>query len=234
MENNEFNLVISLLKNLNKGRSNKSFSTNENNLTFNLKSKKDEIKFPEIPPMNKTSTQTLFNNQSNNEQNINNNIISPNLINSIINDNNKNNNNINKINNIIPSYQNKPTFTFKKFKEISCLKNSIKPPNIFNNNLYLYKSNRNKSQKSKTLSTSKSPPHEKIIIPFIIRYLNFRPYLDLPKTINEEKNNNLIGIKYYFKLLGNECLLVKNLLEDNGFFQSFSNNSIEEWSIIWL
>ena len=233
MENNEFNFVISLLKNQNNGRSNKSFTINENNLTFQLKSKKDEIKFPEIPPMNKTSTQTLFNNQSNNEQNINNNIISPNLINSIINDNNKNNNNINKINNIIPSYQNKPTFTFKKFKEISCLKNSIKPPNIFNNNLYLYKSNRNKSQKSKTLSTSKSPPHEKIIIPFIIRYLNFRPYLDLPKTINEEKNNNLIGIKYYFKLLGNECLLVKNLLEDNGFIQSYSNNSIEEWSIIW-
>ena len=232
MENNEFNLVISLLKNQNKGRSNKSFSTNENNLTFNLKSKKDEIKFPEIPPMNKTSTQTLFYNQSNLNENINNNIISPNLMNSILNDNNKNNNNINIINNIIPSIQKKPTFSFKKFKEISYLKNSIKPPTIFYNNLYLYKSNRNKSQKSKSISTSRSPPHEKITIPFIIRYLNFRPYLDLPKTINEE-NNNLIGIKYYFKLLGNECLLVKNLLEDNGFFQSFSNNSIEEWSIIW-
>ena len=90
--------------------------------------------------MNKTSTQTLFhNNESNINENINNNIISPNLINSIINDNNKNNNNnnINTINNIIPSYQNKPIFLFKKFKEISYLKNSIKPPNIFNNNLYL-------------------------------------------------------------------------------------------------
>ena len=41
-------------------------------------------------------------------------------------------------------------------------------------------------------------------------------------------------MKYYFKLLINECLLVKNLLEDNGFFQNFLNNSIEEWSIIWL
>ena len=117
MENNEFNLVISLLKNQNKGRPNKSFSTNENNLTFNLKSKKDEIKFPEIPPMNKTSTQTLFHNQSNLNENINNNIISPNFINSILNDNNKNNNNINTINNIIPSYQNKQYFHLKNIKK---------------------------------------------------------------------------------------------------------------------
>ena len=235
MENNEFNLVISLLKNHNQGRSNKSFSLNENNLTFHLKSKKDDIKFPDIPPMNtmnKTTNQTLFHNPSNINENINNNIISPNLINSIINDNNKTNNTITTFNNIIPSYQKKPTFSFRKFKEIPYLKNTIKPPNIFNNNLYLYKNNRNKSQKSRTLSTSRSPPREKIIIPFTIRYLNFRPFLDLPKTINEE-NNNLIGIKYYYKLLGNECLLVKNLLEDNGFFQSFSNNSIDEWSIIW-
>ena len=235
MENNEFNLVISLLKNHNQGRSNKSFSLNENNLTFHLKSKKDDIKFPDIPPMNtmnKTTNQALFHNPSNINENINNNIISPNLINSIINDNNKTNNTITTFNNIIPSYQKKPTFSFKKFKEIPYLKNTIKPPNIFNNNLYLYKNNRNKSQKSRTLSTSRSPPREKIIIPFTIRYLNFRPFLDLPKTINEE-NNNLIGIKYYYKLLGNECLLVKNLLEDNGFFQSFSNNSIDEWSIIW-
>ena len=48
MENNEFNFVISLLKNENKVKSNKSFSINENNLSFHLKSKKDETKFPEI------------------------------------------------------------------------------------------------------------------------------------------------------------------------------------------
>ena len=138
MENNEFNLVISLLKNQNKGRSNKSFSTNENNLTFNLKSKKDEIKFPEIST--KDINTNFIHNQSNINENINNNIISPNLINSIINDNknnkNNNNNNINTINNIIPLIQKKPTFSFKKFKDISYLKNSIKPSNFFNN-LYL-------------------------------------------------------------------------------------------------
>ena len=55
MENNEFNFVISLLKNQNKVKSNKSFSINENNLSFNLKSKKDEIKLPEIPQMNNTN-----------------------------------------------------------------------------------------------------------------------------------------------------------------------------------
>ncbi len=35
MENNEFNFVISLLKNQNKVKSNKSFSINKNNLSFN-------------------------------------------------------------------------------------------------------------------------------------------------------------------------------------------------------
>ena len=226
MDNKEFNFVISLLKNQKQFKSNKSFSTNDN-LAFHIKTKNDDIKFPEITPMNKTTTQNLFRPSKNIIENNNNDLSTrtkkPNK-------NLKYDNNISTLYNILPYYQNKPTFSFKKFKEISHLKNSIKPPNIFNN-IQIYKNNRNKSQKTGSYSSSKSPPKEKNMITYVIRYLNFRPYLDLPKTLNQEKND-LIGIKYYFKLLGNECLLVKNLLEDNGFYQSFSN-SIDEWSIIW-
>ena len=95
-----------------------------------------------------------------------------------------------------------------------------------------------------------------------IRYLNFRPYIDLPKIITNkyEENNKLVDMdnsnsdalsinsfnnnnnnncsqyisqttkNYYFKLIGNECLLVKKLLEDNGFIQSKTG---ENWTITW-
>ena len=59
MDNKEFNFVISLLKNQKQFKSNKSFSTNDN-LAFHIKTKNDDIKFPEITPMNKTTTQNLF------------------------------------------------------------------------------------------------------------------------------------------------------------------------------
>ena len=91
-----------------------------------------------------------------------------------------------------------------------------------------------------------------------IRYLNFRPYIDLPKIIinkleennkfNDMDNSDALSINsynnnnnysqnisqttknYYFKLIGNESLLVKKLLEDNGFIQSKSG---ENWTITW-
>ena len=47
------------------------------------------------------------------------------------------------------------------------------------------------------------------------------------KNENKKINNE---VKYYYKILGNECLLVKNLLEDNGFIQTVNNN---EFSILW-
>ena len=61
MDNKEFNFVISLLKNQKQFKSNKSFSTNDN-LAFHIKTKNDDIKFPESTPMNKTTTQNLFRN----------------------------------------------------------------------------------------------------------------------------------------------------------------------------
>ena len=103
----------------------------------------------------------------------------------------------------------------------------------------------------------------RLITKIKIRYLNFRPYIDLPNIFTNisniksklEENNKFIDIdnsdalsvnsynnfsqfqnvpqtttNYYFKLIGNECLLVKKLLEDNGFIQSKSG---EPWTIAW-
>ena len=88
--------------------------------------------------------------------------------------------------------------------------------------------------------------YNKLITKIRIRYLNFRPYIDLPKYEDEEINKNtdmencdstsIVSnynsnqTNYYFKLLGNNCLLVKRLLEDNGFIESRRN---EEWTIAW-
>ena len=121
MDNKEFNFVISLLKNQKQFKSNKSFSTNDN-LAFHIKTKNDDIKFPEITPMNKTTTQNLFRPSKNIIENNNNDLSSrskkPNK-------NLKYDNNISTLYNILPYYQSKPTFSFKKFKEISYLKNLI-------------------------------------------------------------------------------------------------------------
>ena len=48
------------------------------------------------------------------------------------------------------------------------------------------------------------------------------------KFLYNTLNSNQVN--YYFKLLGNGCLLVKKLLEDNGFIESIRN---EEWTIAW-
>jgi tubulin polyglutamylase TTLL5 len=103
-----------------------------------------------------------------------------------------------------------------------------------------YKNKKNQQQKSF---------QNKLIQKIKIRYLNFRPYIDLPKEKEEEDNKNIDlencesvsivsncnpsntnPVNYYFKLAGNGCLLVKKLLEDNGFIQSIRN---EEWTITW-
>ena len=155
------------------------------------------------------------------------------------------------------------------------------------NNFSNYNSSFFKKNNQKNKSAVKSQKNNNII--FInrliskikIRYLNFRPYIDLPNNIfnpnnskfeenlenfknindmdkdnisdnssiittyNNNNNNNIsqsnfssinaynnnnTNKNYYFKLLGNECLLVKKLLEDNGFIQSRAN---EPWTIAW-
>ena len=125
--------------------------------------------------------------------------------------------------------------------------------NVYSNNHSNFNSSKNTNynnfNKNKINQQQKSF-HSKLISKIKIRYLNFRPYIDLPKYQEEELNKNTNDVEncdsisivsnyntinsnqvnYYFKLLGNNCLLVKKLLEDNGFIESKRN---EEWTIVW-
>ena len=150
----------------------------------------------------------------------------------------------NRGNNFNNNYNN--SFFKKNTKNIKSIKNQKN----FNNNIFM----------------------NRLISKIKIRYLNFRPYIDLPNNIfnsnaskfeenfknindmdnnsetlsvttyNNNNNNNISqsnfssingnapSKNYYFKLIGNECLLVKKLLEDNGFIQAKLN---EPWTIAW-
>ena len=68
-----------------------------------------------------------------------------------------------------------------------------------------------------------------------IRYLNFRPYVDIPKELISENNKTApkpqTKINYYYKMFGQDCALVRNLLEDNGFVQCPRTSS--DFTILW-
>jgi len=141
----------------------------------------------------------------------------------------------------------KPNLNIRKFSNIPKTTSLNRDNKWFNNNNFnnFYKNSNNKSKKNQQQRSF----HNKLISKIKIRYLNFRPYIDLPKEKEEEMIKNaelensesisvvsnynpltLNPVNYYFKLLGNGCLLVKKLLEDNGFIQSRGN---EEWTIVW-
>ena len=139
----------------------------------------------------------------------------------------------------------KPNLNIRKFSNFSRPTSLNKDNKWFTNNNYnnlnRYKNKKNQQQRS---------IYNKLRSKIKIRYLNFRPYIDLPKYPEEEINKNIDTencesisllsncntintnqVNYYFKLLGNGCLLVKKLLEDNGFIESSNRN--EEWTIAW-
>ena len=139
----------------------------------------------------------------------------------------------------------KPNLNIRKFSNFSRPTSLNKDNKWFTNNNYnnlnRYKNKKNQQQRS---------IYNKLRSKIKIRYLNFRPYIDLPKYQEEEINKNIDTencesisllsncntintnqVNYYFKLLGNGCLLVKKLLEDNGFIESSNRN--EEWTIAW-
>ena len=139
----------------------------------------------------------------------------------------------------------KPNLNIRKFSNFSRPTSLNKDNKWFTNNNYnnlnKYKDKKNQQQRS---------IYNKLRSKIKIRYLNFRPYIDLPKYQEEEINKNIDTencesisllsncntintnqVNYYFKLLGNGCLLVKKLLEDNGFIESSNRN--EEWTIAW-
>ena len=140
----------------------------------------------------------------------------------------------------------KPNLNIRKFSNVQKTTSLNRDNKWFNNNNFnnLYKNSINNKNKKNQQQRSF---HNKLISKIKIRYLNFRPYIDLPKEEEMNKNMdlensesisvisnfnslNLNPVNYYFKLLGNECLLVKKLLEDNGFIQCRGN---EEWTIAW-
>ena len=160
-----------------------------------------------------------------------------------------------KVKNPISStlFQNyKPNLNIRKFSNIPKATSLNKDNKWFNNNNnYNYSNNITKNNYRNIYKKQQQPRtfYNKLISKIKIRYLNFRPYLDLPKYQEEETNKNTdlencdsISIvsnyntintnqtNYYFKLLGNGCSLVKKLLEDNGFIESRRN---EEWTIAW-
>ena len=163
----------------------------------------------------------------------------------------------------------KPNLNITKFSNATRTASLLRENKWFNrgNNFNDYNSSffkkNNKNIKSMKNQRKENIFMNRLINKIKIRYLNFRPYIDLPNinTINNSKieednknididnsdnlsitsfNNNNISQNttvissnnknYYFKLIGNECLLVKKLLEDNGFIQSRSN---EQWTIGW-
>lgn len=112
----------------------------------------------------------------------------------------------------IPMHCQKPKFNlqYNKFKDISkqlILKQEIK--------------------QSIDHSSSSTDSRNNLIINTKLRYLNFRPYIDIPLLKQQENLNE----KYYYKMIGNDCYLIKNLLEDNGFLPCGNNSN--EWTILW-
>ena len=162
--------------------------------------------------------------------------------------------------------KNKPNLNITKFSNSTRTDSLLREHRWFKRgtNFSDYNSSSFFKKKEKNLKMQRNIKKEnffmnRLISKIKIRYLKFRPYIDLP-TIKpnisniKEENNKFIDMdnsdalsinsynnnysqsvvqsttNYYFKLIGNECLLVKKLLEDNGFIQSKSG---EPWTIAW-
>ena len=138
---------------------------------------------------------------------------------------------------------NKPNLNITKFS------NFPRALNLNKDNKWYTSKNYNNMYKGKNKGNlQKNYLQIKLFSKIKIRYLNFRPYVDLPEIkdenikITETEPSETLTVtfntlspnqnhkNYYFKFLGNECLLIKRLLEDNGFIQCRGN---EEWTILW-
>ena len=162
--------------------------------------------------------------------------------------------------------KNKPNLNITKFSNSTRTDSLLREHRWFKRgtNFSDYNSSSFFKKKEKNLKMQRNIKKEnffmnRLISKIKIRYLKFRPYIDLPTIKSnisniKEENNKFIDMdnsdalsinsynnnysqsvvqsttNYYFKLIGNECLLVKKLLEDNGFIQSRSG---EPWTIAW-
>ena len=290
-EKKELIYVMNLLKNHPKKEISKDYSTFKINKKFQF-SMKPETKFDNVvvndnffknlfsqASQNATVFITLQENKSkeNTEININDNITAKNSLTKQYSAKDILKNNPNQACTFFQ--KNKPNLNIGKFTNATRTASLLRENKWFNrgNN---FNNNYNNSFFKKNTKNIKSIKNQKnfnnnifmnrLISKIKIRYLNFRPYIDLPnnifnsnaskfeenfKNINDMDNNsetlsvttynnnnnisqsnfssingNAPSKNYYFKLIGNECLLVKKLLEDNGFIQAKSN---EPWTIAW-
>ena len=290
-EKKELIYVMNLLKNHPKKEISKDYSTFKINKKFQF-SMKPETKFDNVvvndnffknlfsqASQNATVFITLQENKSkeNTEININDNITAKNSLTKQYSAKDILKNNPNQACTFFQ--KNKPNLNIGKFSNATRTASLLRENKWFNrgNN---FNNNYNNSFFKKNTKNIKSIKNQKnfnnnifmnrLISKIKIRYLNFRPYIDLPnnifnsnaskfeenfKNINDMDNNsetlsvttynnnnnisqsnfssingNAPSKNYYFKLIGNECLLVKKLLEDNGFIQAKSN---EPWTIAW-
>ena len=90
--------------------------------------------------------------------------------------------------------------------------------------------NKHRSTNQTVLSHSSS--HTTLPI-FKHRYLNFRPYIDIPPSFQTKPNNTNFPCNYYYKLIGSDCALIRNFLEDNGFIEDTSHQSFNTFTILW-
>ena len=290
-EKKELIYVMNLLKNHPKKEISKDYSTFKINKKFQF-SMKPETKFDNVV-VNDNFFKNLFSQQSQNatvfitlqenkskentEININDNITAKNSLTKQYSAKDILKNNPNQACTFFQ--KNKPNLNIGKFTNATRTASLLRENKWFNrgNN---FNNNYNNSFFKKNTKNIKSIKNQKnfnnnifmnrLISKIKIRYLNFRPYIDLPnnifnsnaskfeenfKNINDMDNNsetlsvttynnnnnisqsnfssingNAPSKNYYFKLIGNECLLVKKLLEDNGFIQAKSN---EPWTIAW-
>ena len=290
-EKKELIYVMNLLKNHPKKEISKDYSTFKINKKFQF-SMKPETKFDNVV-VNDNFFKNLFSQQSQNatvfitlqenkskenaEININDNITTKNSLTKQYSAKDILKNNPNQACTFFQ--KNKPNLNIGKFSNATRTASLLRENKWFNrgNN---FNNNYNNSFFKKNTKNIKSIKNQKnfnnnifmnrLISKIKIRYLNFRPYIDLPnnifnsnaskfeenfKNINDMDNNsetlsvttynnnnnisqsnfssingNAPSKNYYFKLIGNECLLVKKLLEDNGFIQAKSN---EPWTIAW-
>ena len=292
-EKKELIYVMNLLKNHPKKEISKDYSTFKINKKFQF-SMKPETKFDNVV-VNDNFFKNLFSQQSQNatvfitlqenkskentEININDNITAKNSLTKQYSAKDILKNNPNQACTFFQ--KNKPNLNIGKFSNATRTASLLRENKWFNrgNN---FNNNYNNSFFKKNTKNIKSIKNQKnfnnnifmnrLISKIKIRYLNFRPYIDLPNNIfnsnaskfeenfknindmdnnsetlsvttyNNNNNNNISqsnfssingnapSKNYYFKLIGNECLLVKKLLEDNGFIQAKSN---EPWTIAW-
>ena len=290
-EKKELIYVMNLLKNHPKKEISKDYSTFKINKKFQF-SMKPETKFDNVV-VNDNFFKNLFSQQSQNatvfitlqenkskentEININDNITAKNSLTKQYSAKDILKNNPNQACTFFQ--KNKPNLNIGKFSNATRTASLLRENKWFNrgNN---FNNNYNNSFFKKNTKNIKSIKNQKnfnnnifmnrLISKIKIRYLNFRPYIDLPnnifnsnaskfeenfKNINDMDNNsetlsvttynnnnnisqsnfssingNAPSKNYYFKLIGNECLLVKKLLEDNGFIQAKLN---EPWTIAW-